>query len=433
MKKILWICSVLIFTAQLTFAQGGTKETDIIWGPEQKESNRIIVGDIIGSDESGIYVMKMKRRGGYGVNYSYMIEHYDNKMARTKTEDIPLKYQKKDTKYEDILHVNGSLYLFSSYTNKKLKKRFLFVQLINKKNLKTDSKLTKIAEIDIADRKKQNIFGAMLFGIQVGYNLGSFNAKISQDESKVMVYYQLPAKKGGEAKEKLGFHVFDSDMKELWSRDITLPYEDDKFWISDYQVSNQGNAYLLGKEYEKGRREVKDGEPNYKFRLLSYVNNGKDLEDYVIQSDEHFLSEMKIKINPNEDILCGGFYNDLSRSIGIKGSYFMRVDGKSKEVTSKSFNEFGYDFITQHMTQRQEKRAAKREKKGKDLELFRYEMDDIIMRDDGGAILVAEQYYSYTSSYTNSQGRTVYTTNFVFNDILAINIDSDGQIEWTQI
>ncbi|MFT3885513.1 MAG: hypothetical protein QM724_08810 [Flavobacteriales bacterium] len=78
--------------------------------------------------------------------------------------------------------------------------------------------------------------------------------------------------------------------------------------------------------------------------------------------------------------------------------FFLRLDRKTKEIVHESFKEFSDEMITSFMTEKEEKKA---EKNDEDLELYSYDLGNIIRRDDGGAVMVAEQYYSYTQCYSN--------------------------------
>jgi hypothetical protein len=53
------------------------------------------------------------------------------------------------------------------------------------------------------------------------------------------------------------------------------------------------------------------------------------------------------------------------------------------------------------------------------------------MRTDGGAVLVAEQYYVYEQSYYSYWDRSTRFNYFYhYNDILIINIKPTGEVEW---
>ena len=204
-----------------------------------------------------------------------------------------------------------------------------------------------------------------------------------------------------------------------------------------------GNVYLLGVIYTAGRRAERRNAPTYQYVILAYRDGGERVDEYRIDLPDVFISELTFRVNDAGELVCAGFYSGRSSS-GIRGSYFLRIDPATKQVLAKGLKDFGFELITQYMRPGEAKRAAKREAEGdtrRAPELFRYQLDDLILRSDGGALLVAEQFfvdrielgvgpfYAGAGFYgrTNRQVRYLYN----YNDLLVVNIRPDGEIEWT--
>ncbi len=66
------------------------------------------------------------------------------------------------------------------------------------------------------------------------------------------------------------------------------------------------------------------------------------------------------------------------------------------------------------------------------MELYEYDLEDIVLRDDGGAILIGEQYFVREVTTTDFQGNINISYHYYYNDIIVISIDPEGQIEWTE-
>lgn len=419
MRFLTLFFSILIASTS-TFAQFNSSEREIIWGKEFKESRRSTLGDIVGHDKTGFYVTKIHSGGLYGINSSVSLQHFDNNMNTTKSLRLDLSYQGKKRDFEFIIQLKSGMYLFTSIPDQKTKKKILFRQSINTKTLLPNQKdLTKIAEINYAGNSKRNS--------------GSFDYEISRDDSKVLIFYNLPFDRG--QPERFGFHVLDEQLTEIWSRSVTLPYKEELFDVDGFEVDNQGSVYLLGVIYEGKRKAQRRGDPNYKYQVLSYRNEGKDLEEYPIKFKDKFLTDMKIEITNDRDIICAGFYSNEGTT-SIIGSYFMRIDPSTKTVKKQGSKEFGIDFIAQNVTEREENRIKRKAKKGKNVELYEYDLDRIILRGDGGAILIGEQYYikKINTSYTDATGRfrSRSITYYYYNDIIAVNISPEGEIEWAE-
>ena len=418
MKKLFLFLFVVICN-HLLLAQPRPREVDITWGEKYKASKRTTLSDVVGYDATGIYAVKTISKGLYGLNSYIALEHYDNNMDQSKSVEIELKHNKKNHELEYVLQFHGGLYLFTSYKDQKQKQNFLYVQRINTKSLKPEGEPREIASINYEGERKSNS--------------GSFDYSLSSDSTKMLIFYKLPVNK--KEKERFGFHVFDEKMSEIWRKEITLPYEEELFDVERYKVDNAGNVHLLGMIYSEKRKIKRRGEVNYKYQVLSYREKGSILTEYPIEIPDMFLTDMQIAITPNQDIICAGFYSEKGKR-SIKGSYFVKVDGKTKAIKQKNFKEFGSDFITQHMSERKAERTRKKIEKGKNVEMYEFDLDDLVIREDGGVILIGEQYYvhimSSTSTGPNGIVTTRTTTYYNYNDIIVININPLGEIEWAQ-
>ncbi len=401
------------------FGQSKSQKVDMLWGPESKADKKLTLSDIVGYDETGIYTLNKRVKKSVEVNSNITLEHYDNKMAKTKSFEIDLKGQAQKRKFEFIIQLDNALYLFTSLTNPKLEKNFLYVQAINKKTLLPEQGLRKIAEIN--------------FPATSLYYVGNFNYQLSRDSTKALIFYNLPYKKG--ENESFGFHMFDKNMNQVWENNIILPYEDELFSIEDIEVDNNGNVHQLGKLYQEKRKEKRNGKPNYRYQIISHYEKGRKLVEYPVKVEGKFLTDMQIAINPEQDIICGGFYS-AEGTTSIKGSYFLKIDYESKGIIAKAFQEFEIDFITQNMGEREKKKTKKKDAKGKSIELYQYVLDDIVLNKNGGAVLIGEQFLSTTrtETTTDANGFTTFSTDYLYYyyDIIVISLSPDGEIEWAK-
>ena len=58
MKKALLLIFVLVLISPFALAQNRSNEVDILWGEEVKASKRSTLSDIVGYNESGVFVQK---------------------------------------------------------------------------------------------------------------------------------------------------------------------------------------------------------------------------------------------------------------------------------------------------------------------------------------------------------------------------------------
>src|SRR5690606_15582769 len=91
-------------------------------------------------------------------------------------------------------------------------------------------------------------------------------------------------------------------------------------------------------------------------------------------------------------------------------------------------------FLTQYKSEKETKKIEKKQEQGKDIEMYQFDLDELIIREDGGAYLIGEQYYVriVTTTTTTSNGGTITRTNYYYNyhDIIVTSFRPDGSIEW---
>ena len=152
------------------------------------------------------------------------------------------------------------------------------------------------------------------------------------------------------------------------------------------------------------------------------------MDEYKIALRDKFITDLTFRISREGDLVCSGFYSDKG-TYSIKGTYFLRIDASSKEILVKNLMAFDFEFLTEYLPDGQKRRAARAEESGnarKAPELYRFSLDKLILRSDGGALLIAEQYYVYERYYRNWDGTLRYDYFYNYNDIIVVNIRPNG-------
>jgi hypothetical protein len=412
MKRNYLLLLLLLGWSGLLLAQPKNNHTSIVWGKPYEESKRTTLADVVGHDASGIYALSYKGGAFYGLNSRFILEHYDINMDRARSVEIDLEQYSAKRSLEKVVHFNNRLFMFTSHADQQNKVNTLYIQPISKTSLQPEGSPRQVASIDYSGYSKRNS--------------GSFGFAASRDSTKFMVFYNLPH--DSRDQERFGFHVLDWEMNPLWEKQIELPYKEDLFEVERYKVDDQANIYLLGRIFNQKRKIRRRGEPNYKYQILAYRNEGNSLTEYPVEIKGKFLTDMQIAILPNQNLVCAGFYSNEGTT-SIKGSYFLTLDAQSKTVKHQSFKDFGADFLTEDLTERKAERTKTKIENGKNVELYQFDLDNLTLRDDGGAVLIGEQFYIRRVTYSN--GRTTTTrTLYYYNNIIVVNINPQGDIAW---
>lgn len=415
-KKYLFLLLGLCLAITTLQGQQSLSDNDpfIEWGRDQRMPSNTYISKVVSANKYGFYALR-KREESALANEQVYIESYDAKMNLKKSQKLDLKYKGNRRDFEDLIMVGGQLYLLSSFNNQAKKKNYLFYQKISNRSLTMARKFEMIAEIDTRNKEQE----------------GFFNFKLSKDSSKVLIYNQLPYKKN--TPERFALRVFNNQFEEQWHKDIILPYNDDNFSIEEYRIDNKGNVYLLGVLFQDRSRVRRAGKPTYRYSILAYMNEGEDMKEYKIDIGDKFITDLTFRIDNSGKLVCSGFYSDKG-TYSIKGTYFFKLNMETKQVENKNLKAFDFKFLTEYLSDGQRERALRAERQGKvnrAPELYQFSLDELILRSDGGAVLVAEQYYVYQRRYFDFYGTPQFDNYFNYNDIIVVNIRPNGEIEWT--
>ena len=302
---------------------------------------------------------------------------------------LPFELNKVDHDLVDILFIDDRILVYTSAYDKKAKTTSLYLRVFNESDMTPIATIEKLHTLQAEDKR----------------NTGDYAVLVSPNDERILVRVNLPYEKEG--RERFGLRMYDKQLQMLWERQVELPYNDNEFTRASVRVDDDGSVLLLGVKYDE-KREAKEnkkkGDATYVYHLLVLRPEGGEMEDHTIDVRDKFLQDMTFAMGKDGDVICGGFWGNKS-SWSVRGAFFLRLDRKTKTINHESFKEFDHDFITAYMTEKEERKAEKKaEKKGEDLEMYNFDLDDIILRDDGGAVMVGEQAYQYTRCYTDSKG-----------------------------
>lgn len=436
MKRFLFVYFFFLLNFVVLSAQNEDSPGEIDWGKELREPPGSSISNIIAVTEGGFFALRRREAGNLN-KFKVFLERYDNKMNLKRSTDLNLKYKNKTQDFEHIVMLDQQLYLLTSFNNQAKQKNYLFRQKVSHRSLQADGKLVKIGEIDTQNKVKE----------------GRFGFKLSRDSSKLLIYNQLPYKKN--EPERLAFRVFDKNFEPTWDKNIVLPYPDNNFSVEEYRVDKAGNVYLLGVIFQDRVKVRRGGRPNYQYVILVYSQDKEEAQQYSIDLGDKFITDLTFRMDRNKNLVCSGFYSEKG-DFSVKGTYFLTINTATKEIIQQNLKEFDFEFVTQHFTDREKQRAKRAELENNNrraAELYRYSLDDLILRSDGGALLIAEQYYVYERRYDqfNNYSDRFFSPYFYpysfsrfnrygganrvdyyfnYNDIIVVNIRPDGSIEW---
>lgn len=402
MRQLIFILLGILSVGFLV-AQPKLKDYDIQTGPFFKVSKRSVPVEFIGYDQTGFYMAYAKGKTGDG---EVSLSKFGFNLQLNKELVLSSEIDGQKAYSDNLFMLNGDLYQFLRSTSFSSMK--LYLQKIDKNGWKLEEP-RYIASIEDEGRSAYTSQTAVHF---------------SRDSSYIALIYTIPNKRN--ENETFGVHVFDKSLTEVWSQRFELPYTNKLIDLTSHRISKEGDLYILGRRFYDKRRLKVDGEINYDFLLLNFDRSGV-IDSFKIEAEDKYLKDMQMDITESGDILSAGFYSERGGLL-VKGAYYMRINKERKEIAQSSFLEFEDDFLLQNLTEGKANRVQKRLEKGKQVELPFFFIDEFIAEEDGSIKIIAEQRHIYTVS-TYTQYGTINTIHYDYDDMMLLNIDSNGEFD----
>lgn len=403
MKNIFKKVLALLFFMQVFVSTSHGQRIEVEWGPSIKSPKNSHVTQIAGVDDDGFYVQRDQQKGLLSLGRSsYFIERFDNNFKRVFNKELQMPGRDpNEMVLEDLMYLDGRLLMFSSYFNRKTLDHYAFASPIDKEGVVSEE-LQEVDKIEAKNRRRT----------------GNFDFVISPDSTRILVYHDEPFER--REKERFNIKIFDRDLYELSTAEVVLPYDDVDAEIIEKLVDDSGKVYMLLRiNKERGERIFRPR--NYRF-LVVLIEPSTEviINEYDLSLGRKFISEAGMRLDENGDLIASGLYSERSES-RAKGIFYMKLDGKSKEVIAGSTQEFDSRFIA-------DVSGNRRVRDNRELENFR--LDHIEFLDDGSTVIVAEQYFVMVTSNTTPDGVMTNTYHYYHNDIIVANIDVAGEIKW---
>ncbi len=404
MKKI----SILLFTI-FALAIGGTSQgkietTQKLIELEKGRKGEYVLGSLL--VDNFIYSITTIGKGRRAI---YTISKYDTKMKLVKKLDWDLDF--KEGSFDRFMMIKNNLYVLFKKIDTKSKTAELYAKSLNKNTLKLTSKETLITEKYTNKRYTPSYV-------------------IIEENDLVLIYNTK--EKDRKENMSVSLKLFGNNLKEIWNKDIDFPFLNKKSRFGDLEITSNGDVYFIIKVTNEDKKKEAHK------MLYSCTKNGKIIKEKELSELPEFISDIKIATTPKNEIIIAGYYNEKVEKAWKKGSYFAKIDNNSLSIKKLTKGLFPTTLLMENKTDKVKRKAIRKENKGKDTGLDNYfAVDEIITKEDGGAIIIGEhyKYYQTSSTTTDANGRTstTYTNHYEYDDILVISINKEGEIEWERI
>ncbi|MDP2721303.1 MAG: hypothetical protein Q8O72_00985 [Bacteroidales bacterium] len=356
-----------------------------------------------------------------------------NTISTNFYDDFPKRYS---VEYVGI--IDDRYFIFYSIWNYKTNSYPLYCREINfeKACFKSEAILFIEPNFVVKDLFSISFSSAKQSFVDVTNNpFSTYGFYFNRDHSRVLINYRRDPKVSDKDKDfdVLGFHVFDNKLKELWSKDICMPYPEKKMTTIDFSIDSYGNAYVVAAVIDgKGSKtELNNEIPNYHIELIRINSSTNDVEKFPILIENKFLNTVFINQGKDDEMICTGYYSYADNPVNVAGQ-FITIFDKSGKISQKNSFDFPPEIISDYAQKSIKKKNSKIEEKGeRKPELQNLFVKKLIVAHDGSLIIIGEQSYISTPDHIPGTSTSNYsTTNYYYNYMIISKINSIGELVW---
>lgn len=221
--------------------------------------------------------------------------------------------------------------------------------------------------------------------------------------------------------EVLHWLHFSQEGKEPESGTFRLPYKEENLQVREVKLGNSGQIYILAKQYKSGK--LRGGADDFRYLLFRYAPGEEATREAELTFDGKFVTDLTLKPDKDENLVLAGFYSNRNAA-EIIGVLYAKFDPAEGRITVRNMQEFDRGFLEQYLSPRQIERGR---------ELSDFYLDDVILRSDGGVMILAEQYYVSSTSFRDMSGFWYSRDMHHYDDVIIFSIGADGKIEWRSV
>jgi len=350
----------------------------------------------------------------------------DNKLRAGETE-ITTYPKSKYIVLDNILEVNGKAYLMFSDYDKAANSEKLLMQEIDVKRGTFKGSPEVIIQTDT--KVMGNYEGSSIYTLST---TNKFKIILPDTGNRLLIYYRRKPEIKSDKKnyDKLVYTVFDFDMKEQWSKEVTMPYTESEMKIREHSIIDN-DVFLFaetksGETFEKNKKTPAFDQLSV-FKITKESSKPKEKELIIDQNS--YIREFIIGEGFGESMLISGYYRPSKKSFVYTGYYTAVFNPATMELERVQKYEFKEDLVSSFETARTKRKLDKDLEKGKDIGIPYMIMREVLKRPDGGWYVVGEQHH-VVLLIDNSGRTTKHTWKFYYQDIIVSSINAFGEEEW---
>ena len=392
---------------------------------------------MVDDNHGGVYAIRPYFSGMLGsksTKIGYYIEHYNNDLKLLKTHTYKLENNKEIA----AAFANDKQFYFITYQkDRKAHKINAIVNYTTIDEMKFKSKIL----FSVPSKNINSFYYDLIRESRKNTALVS-NVSFSQDSKYALFYFDMYNRK----EETHRVYVVNNEMDLVWSKEIKFQYKDRDFQVEDFQVTNNGTAYILAKVFNGGLF-------NRQYHYVLYKFNKEGLQGKVpFVSSQYYVSSLKMLKGKQQNTLnIVGFYSQFySRGAYVDafdpadakgGSYRIRgvctyqIATDTMQINTQQFQQFSAQFIADKYG---------KVRRGNSGHIRNGTLDNIVMRDvfyapNGDMIVTAEEFEINVQQTSESYGTynqysptNTASYSYTYGDAMLLRLDAKGKLIWSR-
>ncbi len=349
----------------------------------------------------------------------FIFQIYNEKFDNIKKQEtVPIKMDEGYSN-EGLFCIKNDFFFLYSTWHRSEEKEELWALPLDKKTFKLGTKAIKLSE-------SSKLVSYM------GY--GKYSFYYSNDSTMMLMTCRLKPKERRDRlnKDVIGFNLYDSQMKTLYSHQIEMPYTEADMDILDKEIDSKGNIYLLAKVKLNNSidGETKENKGLYRYELMRVNQKEHTMQALKIGLEGKFVNDVILSEDLKHDIIITGYYSNRKGG-GADGAYVIRMEYDANNAVKKlntTYHEFPKEVLQAYESARTKRKMEEKEKDD-NLEASNLELRRVVFGVDGSLTIIGEEHY--VVEHTHYNGKTTTTTyTYYYNDILALKVNKEGKTEW---
>jgi hypothetical protein len=338
---------------------------------------------IIGHDPDHYYVIKFQAN-------QYYLQKLNKDLSPVVEQPIKLYQGIKTFELINVVHFHQELYVFFTLT--RLNNITLYYQKIDKGNMSASTENIEVTTI-------QNIKGSW----------ADIYITLSRHETKLLI---ACITKLSWSKDQFNeFYVYGEGLTQLWKRKDTYQFKGLGPRDNQYVVDEQGNVSILSVlKNENIFSVITRTEERNLYSIYRYTHDGQTFREYPVTLGARYIRGIRIISGEQGELICAGLYSELFNT-GIRGTFYYKIDPETGRIYDNSLNPYDEPMMS-HL-------AAVKEPMRKERELVYYIVTDLLMRENGTTMMIAEQVFDQS-----------YDT---YNNLIVTFFDSQGAVNWNRL